>query len=95
MPLEYYMTDKSNLELLNDHVKSIKERERARLNTIKENTSNMYIMFESNKDYFKHCIDNYRISNQYIEMMNLLMKYSGLARGQFNEDVIKQLLFSN
>ena len=39
---------------LNEYVNDLKNKEIERLNTVKNNTSDIVMMFEYNKDYFKH-----------------------------------------
>lgn len=89
------MSDYQPLNSLNEHVKTLKDNEKRRVGVINTNTSNLYAMFESNKDYFKYSLNLVRVSNQYAEAINLLLKHSGLSHGQFNEKVIEKLLFKN
>ena len=39
---------------LNEYVNDLKNKEIERLNTVKNNTSDIVMMFEYNKDYFQH-----------------------------------------
>lgn len=79
------------LENLNSKVHDIKEKEKSRLLKRSENTSNMIVMFESNKDFFLHSLNCVRLKNQYDELIHLLMRYSGLKQGEFDEEEINRV----
>ena len=56
---------------LNAYVNDLKNKEIERLNTVKNNTSDIVMMFEYNKDYFKHFILYAILINSYIRLFKI------------------------
>lgn len=80
---------------LNDHVNRLKNKEINRLNDVRNNTSDIIMIFESNKDYFKHYIKDVIFCNQHSKLIDCLECNSGIGKGTYDEKALKRILFFN
>lgn len=80
---------------LNAYVNDLKNKEIERLNAVKNNTSDIVMMFEYNKDYFKHYLKGEKFRDQYSSLISCLENKSGINKGTYNAKALNRILFFN